>query len=71
MTVVNSRHTLNINVSSAREHWLEGILRHEIGVYESFYYKPLSPLCELPLGLQLNSNQMICSTIYKQCSSSK
>uniref|UniRef100_A0A3P9KZ17 Si:dkey-222b8.4 n=1 Tax=Oryzias latipes TaxID=8090 RepID=A0A3P9KZ17_ORYLA len=33
MTVVNSRHTLNINVSSAREHWLEGILRHEIGTH--------------------------------------
>ncbi|XP_024151622.1 uncharacterized protein KIAA0895 [Oryzias melastigma] len=33
MTVVNSRHTLNINVSSAREHWLEGMLRHEIGTH--------------------------------------
>lgn len=32
MTVVNSRPTLTINMSTAREHWLEGMLRHEIGV---------------------------------------
>ncbi|CAG11665.1 unnamed protein product [Tetraodon nigroviridis] len=31
MTVVNSRPTLTINASTAREHWLEGMLRHEIG----------------------------------------
>lgn len=31
MTVVNGRPTLTINVSTAREHWLEGMLRHEIG----------------------------------------
>lgn len=31
MTVVNSRPTLTINTSTAREHWLEGMLRHEIG----------------------------------------
>lgn len=31
MTVVNSRPTLTINISTAREHWLEGLLRHEIG----------------------------------------
>ena len=31
MTVVNSRPTLTINISTAREHWLEGMLRHEIG----------------------------------------
>lgn len=32
MTVVNGRPTLTINVSTAREHWLEGMLRHEIGM---------------------------------------
>ncbi len=31
MTVVNSRPTLTINISTAREQWLEGMLRHEIG----------------------------------------
>lgn len=35
MTVVNSRPTLTINISTAREHWLEGMLRHEIGEYGS------------------------------------
>ncbi|XP_016414366.1 uncharacterized protein KIAA0895-like [Sinocyclocheilus rhinocerous] len=30
MTVVNSRPTLTINISTAREQWLEGMLRHEI-----------------------------------------
>ncbi|XP_036371960.1 uncharacterized protein KIAA0895-like [Megalops cyprinoides] len=33
MTVVNSRPTLTINVSMAREYWLEGMLRHEIGTH--------------------------------------
>ncbi|CAJ1084139.1 uncharacterized protein KIAA0895 [Xyrichtys novacula] len=33
MTVVNSRPTLTINVSTAREQWLEGMLRHEIGTH--------------------------------------
>ncbi|XP_069575262.1 putative tyrosine carboxypeptidase MATCAP2 [Brachyistius frenatus] len=33
MTVVNSRPTLTVNISSAREHWLEGMLRHEIGTH--------------------------------------
>ncbi|KAI3358113.1 hypothetical protein L3Q82_002979 [Scortum barcoo] len=33
MTVVNSRPTLTINTSTAREHWLEGMLRHEIGTH--------------------------------------
>ncbi|XP_039978447.1 uncharacterized protein KIAA0895 isoform X6 [Xiphias gladius] len=33
MTVVNSRPTLTINISTAREHWLEGMLRHEIGCF--------------------------------------
>ncbi|XP_050793692.1 putative tyrosine carboxypeptidase MATCAP2 isoform X2 [Gopherus flavomarginatus] len=33
MTVVNGRPTLTINVSTAREHWLEGMLRHEIGCF--------------------------------------
>lgn len=32
MTVVNGRPTLTINISTAREHWLEGMLRHEIGM---------------------------------------
>lgn len=32
MTVVNGRPTLTINVSTAREQWLEGMLRHEIGM---------------------------------------
>lgn len=31
MTVVNGRPTLTINIATAREHWLEGMLRHEIG----------------------------------------
>ncbi|XP_041040821.1 uncharacterized protein KIAA0895 isoform X5 [Carcharodon carcharias] len=33
MTIVNGRPTLTINVSTAREHWLEGMLRHEIGCF--------------------------------------
>ncbi|KAJ8354488.1 hypothetical protein SKAU_G00220550 [Synaphobranchus kaupii] len=33
MTVVNGRPTLSINTSMAREHWLEGMLRHEIGTH--------------------------------------
>ncbi|KAK1173534.1 hypothetical protein AOXY_G3674 [Acipenser oxyrinchus oxyrinchus] len=33
MTVVSGRPTLTINISSAREHWLEGMLRHEIGTH--------------------------------------
>ncbi|XP_019945955.2 putative tyrosine carboxypeptidase MATCAP2 isoform X1 [Paralichthys olivaceus] len=33
MTVMNSRPTLTINISTAREHWLEGMLRHEIGTH--------------------------------------
>ncbi|KAF4080646.1 hypothetical protein AMELA_G00173720 [Ameiurus melas] len=33
MTVVNGRPTLTINVSTAREQWLEGLLRHEIGTH--------------------------------------
>ncbi|XP_061443591.1 putative tyrosine carboxypeptidase MATCAP2 isoform X1 [Rhineura floridana] len=33
MTVVNGRPTLSINISTAREHWLEGMLRHEIGTH--------------------------------------
>ncbi|XP_008330084.2 uncharacterized protein KIAA0895 [Cynoglossus semilaevis] len=33
MTVVKSRPTLTINVSTAREYWLEGMLRHEIGTH--------------------------------------
>ncbi|XP_060103629.1 putative tyrosine carboxypeptidase MATCAP2 [Heteronotia binoei] len=33
MTVVNGRPTLTINIATAREHWLEGMLRHEIGTH--------------------------------------
>ncbi|XP_034150789.1 uncharacterized protein KIAA0895 isoform X2 [Esox lucius] len=33
MTVVNSRPTLTINIATAREYWLEGMLRHEIGTH--------------------------------------
>ncbi|XP_018609837.1 uncharacterized protein KIAA0895 [Scleropages formosus] len=33
MTVVNSRPTLTINMSTAREYWLEGMLQHEIGTH--------------------------------------
>ncbi|XP_028345693.1 putative tyrosine carboxypeptidase MATCAP2 isoform X5 [Physeter macrocephalus] len=33
MTVVNGCPTLTINVCTAREHWLEGMLRHEIGCF--------------------------------------
>uniref|UniRef100_A0AAV2K2N3 Uncharacterized protein n=1 Tax=Knipowitschia caucasica TaxID=637954 RepID=A0AAV2K2N3_KNICA len=39
MTVVNSRPTLTINTSTAREHWLEGMLRHEIGTH---YFRGLN-----------------------------
>lgn len=31
MVVENCRPTLTINLSGARQHWLEGMLRHEIG----------------------------------------
>nr|XP_021529106.1 uncharacterized protein KIAA0895-like [Aotus nancymaae] len=37
MTVVNGCPTLTINVSTAREHWLEGMLRHEIGRGNPFH----------------------------------
>ncbi|XP_073714258.1 putative tyrosine carboxypeptidase MATCAP2 [Misgurnus anguillicaudatus] len=33
MTVVNGRPTLTINICAAREQWLEGMLRHEIGTH--------------------------------------
>ncbi|TSK28301.1 hypothetical protein Baya_2488 [Bagarius yarrelli] len=33
MTVVNGKPTLTINISMAREQWLEGMLRHEIGTH--------------------------------------
>ncbi|XP_048367566.1 uncharacterized protein KIAA0895 homolog [Sphaerodactylus townsendi] len=33
MTVMNGRPTLTINIATAREHWLEGMLRHEIGTH--------------------------------------
>ncbi|KAJ0001768.1 hypothetical protein NQD34_001564 [Periophthalmus magnuspinnatus] len=33
MVVENCRPTLTINLSGARQHWLEGMLRHEIGTH--------------------------------------
>ncbi|CAK6979268.1 microtubule-associated tyrosine carboxypeptidase [Scomber scombrus] len=33
MVVENSRPTLTINLAGARQHWLEGMLRHEIGTH--------------------------------------
>lgn len=39
MTMVNGRPTLTINMSMAREHWLEGMLRHEIGTH---YFRGLN-----------------------------
>ncbi|KAE8609299.1 hypothetical protein XENTR_v10011770 [Xenopus tropicalis] len=33
MTIENSRPTLSINLLGARQHWLEGMLRHEIGTH--------------------------------------
>ncbi|XP_060760013.1 putative tyrosine carboxypeptidase MATCAP2 [Neoarius graeffei] len=33
MTIVNGRPTLTINIAMAREQWLEGMLRHEIGTH--------------------------------------
>ncbi|XP_026867261.2 uncharacterized protein KIAA0895-like [Electrophorus electricus] len=33
MTVESCRPTLTINLSGARQHWLEGMLRHEIGTH--------------------------------------
>ncbi|XP_004607014.2 putative tyrosine carboxypeptidase MATCAP2 isoform X1 [Sorex araneus] len=41
MTVVNGCPTLSINVSTAREHWLEGMLRHEIGTH---YFRGINNL---------------------------
>ncbi|XP_015259052.1 PREDICTED: uncharacterized protein KIAA0895 homolog, partial [Cyprinodon variegatus] len=41
MTVVNGRPTMSINSSSAREHWLEGMLRHEIGTH---YFRSINNL---------------------------
>ncbi|KAM3597088.1 uncharacterized protein V6R79_025758 [Siganus canaliculatus] len=41
MTVVNSRPTLTINTTTAREHWLEGMLRHEIGTH---YFRGINNL---------------------------
>ncbi len=32
MMVERCRPTLTINLSGARQHWLEGMLRHEIGM---------------------------------------
>uniref|UniRef100_H3C953 Microtubule associated tyrosine carboxypeptidase 2 n=1 Tax=Tetraodon nigroviridis TaxID=99883 RepID=H3C953_TETNG len=46
MTVVNSRPTLTINASTAREHWLEGMLRHEIGTH---YFRGMNN-CQQPWG---------------------
>ncbi|KAM4724850.1 putative tyrosine carboxypeptidase MATCAP2 [Anableps anableps] len=44
MTAVNGRPTVTINTSSAREHWLEGMLRHEIGTH---YFRGINN-CQQP-----------------------
>ncbi|KAG9328116.1 hypothetical protein JZ751_016325, partial [Albula glossodonta] len=41
ITVMPSRSTLTINVSTAREFWLEGMLRHEIGTH---YFRGMNNL---------------------------
>ncbi|KAM6157238.1 putative tyrosine carboxypeptidase MATCAP2 isoform 3-T3 [Erethizon dorsatum] len=41
MTVVNGCPTLTINMATAREHWLEGMLRHEIGTH---YFRGINNL---------------------------
>ncbi|XP_032436252.1 uncharacterized protein KIAA0895 [Xiphophorus hellerii] len=46
MTMVNGQPTMTINTSSAREHWLEGMLRHEIGTH---YFRGLNN-CQQPWG---------------------
>lgn len=35
MMVESCRPTLTINLSGARQHWLEGMLRHEIGMNQN------------------------------------
>lgn len=44
MTVVNGRPTLTINITAAREQWLQGILRHEIGMF-AYQCVPKLRLC--------------------------
>ncbi|XP_029445350.1 uncharacterized protein KIAA0895 homolog [Rhinatrema bivittatum] len=48
MTIVNGRPTLTINISTAREQWLEGMLRHEIGTH---YFRGMNnnqqPWCKI------------------------
>lgn len=34
MVVESCRPTLTINLAGARQHWLEGMLRHEIGTLQ-------------------------------------
>ncbi|XP_054877892.1 putative tyrosine carboxypeptidase MATCAP2 isoform X1 [Poeciliopsis prolifica] len=46
MTMVNGQPTMTINTSSAREYWLEGMLRHEIGTH---YFRGLNN-CQQPWG---------------------
>jgi hypothetical protein len=58
MTVVNSRPTLTINIATAREHWLEGMLRHEIG----WYYNSIIPLGVLSF-VKRCTNPSVCSSI--------
>lgn len=51
MTTENSRPTLTINLLAARQYWLEGVLRHEIGVckwsHPSWHVGVVFPLCIL------------------------
>lgn len=42
MVVESCRPTLTINLAGARQHWLEGMLRHEIGKYK--HTQTLPPL---------------------------
>lgn len=61
MTIVNSRPTLTINISTAREHWLEGMLRHEIGGYNKTVVDAdhaSNPCTTNKAGLNLNLNIM-------------
>jgi len=42
MMVERCRPTLTINLAGARQHWLEGMLRHEIGAATSACCRPAS-----------------------------
>ena len=57
MMVERCRPTLTINMGGARQHWLEGMLRHEIGAspvdWHKIHYKYISilvPSCPRKVG---------------------